>query len=49
MFQIFHLDDAKEKGITRGVYRDFIIQARTRVDGTPVSREAAEEIVISYN
>ena len=38
------MEETKAKGITMGVYRDFIIQARTRSDGRPLSRKAAEEI-----
>ena len=30
--------------ITMGVYRDFIIQARTRKDETPVSQKDAEQM-----
>ena len=42
--QIFQREEARAKGITTGVYRDFIIQARTRSDGKPLSRKAAEDI-----
>ena len=43
-FQIFQLEEAKAKGVTKGVYRDFIVQARSRRDGKPVSQKAAEQI-----
>ena len=42
--QIFQREEARAKGIKKGVFKDFIIQARTRLDGRPLSRKAAEEI-----
>ena len=38
------MEEAKTKGITTGVYRDFIVKARTRRDRRPLSQKAAEEI-----
>ena len=44
MFQIFLLDEAKAKGVTRGIYCNFIIHARSRKDGKLVSQKAAEQV-----
>ena len=38
------MEEAKEKGVKQGFYRDFIVQARSRWDGRPVSQKAAEQI-----
>ena len=43
-FQIFQLQEAKKKGVKKGVYRDYIVQVRSRKDGKPVSQKAAEHI-----
>ena len=43
-FQIFQLQEAKAKGVKKGVFHDFIVQARSRKDGKPVSQKAAKHI-----
>ena len=43
-FQIFQLQEAKKKGVKKGVYRDYIVQVRSRKDGKPVSQKAVEHI-----
>ena len=43
-FHIFQLQEAKKKGVKKGVYRDYIVQVRSRKDGKPVSQKAAEHI-----
>ena len=43
-FQIFQLQEAKKKGVKKGVFCDYIVQVRSRKDGKPVSQKAAEHI-----
>ena len=41
----FQIQDARSQGITEDVYKDFLTEAYIHADGTPVSQDAAQEIV----
>ena len=48
VYYIYILSDigcSKLGGITEDVYKDFLTEAYTHADGTPVNQDAAQEIV----